>query len=173
MGCEVVVSGARIHERRAIEELFAARDRTFSRFRPDSELSAVNARASATLVSHVFGAALAVALDAAAATDGLVDPTLGAAVVAAGYDRDFAGSQTPVPVALPRPVVAATSQSASPDACASAEGRTARPERRRQVAGRRRFSSPAFRRGFVSAGGDLASNEPVDVALPGAAPSAS
>ena len=33
--------------------------------------------------------ALNVALEAAAASDGLVDPTLGAAVESAGYDRDF------------------------------------------------------------------------------------
>jgi len=37
-----------------------------------------------------FVRALRAALRAARATDGLVDPTLGGALVAAGYDRDFA-----------------------------------------------------------------------------------
>ena len=32
---------------------------------------------------------LAIALDAAQATDGLVTPAVGGAVLAAGYDRDF------------------------------------------------------------------------------------
>jgi thiamine biosynthesis lipoprotein len=40
-------------------------------------------------VSPVFARTLALALDAARRTDGLVDPTLGAAIEAAGYDRDF------------------------------------------------------------------------------------
>ena len=102
MGCEIVVAGARPAERRAIEELLADRERMFTRFRPDSELSVVNAASGAVLVSREFATALRVALDAAAATEGLVDPTLGAALVAAGYDRDFAeldhhsaGSPTP------------------------------------------------------------------------------
>jgi thiamine biosynthesis lipoprotein len=38
----------------------------------------------------MFVRVLALALDAASRTDGLVDPTLGAAIEAAGYDRDFA-----------------------------------------------------------------------------------
>jgi thiamine biosynthesis lipoprotein len=41
-------------------------------------------------VSALFARTLRAALEAAAATDGLVDPTLGAALEAAGYDRDFA-----------------------------------------------------------------------------------
>ena len=40
-------------------------------------------------VSQLFARAVRVALDAAAQTDGLVDPTLGTAIEAAGYDRDF------------------------------------------------------------------------------------
>jgi thiamine biosynthesis lipoprotein len=91
MGCEVVVGGATTRELRAIEGLFAERDRVFSRFRPDSELSRVN-RSSGRFVSvsSLFAHTLAVALHAARETDGLVDPTLGAAIEAAGYDRDFA-----------------------------------------------------------------------------------
>ena len=41
------------------------------------------------VVSETFARAVRAALAAARATDGLVDPTLGAALVAAGYDRDF------------------------------------------------------------------------------------
>jgi FAD:protein FMN transferase len=91
MGCEIVVAGATAQELGGIEELFAERDRVFSRFRPDSELSRAN-RAAGRLVavSPLFAETLAVALRAARETEGLVDPTLGAALEAAGYDRDFA-----------------------------------------------------------------------------------
>jgi thiamine biosynthesis lipoprotein ApbE len=55
MGCDVVVGGASPAEARAIERLFAERDRTFSRFRADSELSRVNRSSSAVVsVSAVF-----------------------------------------------------------------------------------------------------------------------
>jgi len=91
MGCEVVVGGSTAQELRAIRELFAERDRVFSRFRPDSELNRVNRSAGRFVaVSPLFAQTLAVALLAARETDGLVDPTLGPAVEAAGYDRDFA-----------------------------------------------------------------------------------
>jgi thiamine biosynthesis lipoprotein len=62
-----------------------------SRFRTDSDLVRANARAGhATAVSPLLAAAVAVAVAAAAETDGLVDPTLGNALVAVGYDRDIA-----------------------------------------------------------------------------------
>ena len=68
----------------------AALDRACSRFRDDSELAAVNRAAGVdvpvgTLLLEVVEAALRVS----AATDGLVDPTIGSAVTALGYDRDF------------------------------------------------------------------------------------
>jgi thiamine biosynthesis lipoprotein len=89
MGVEVVVGGAERRET-AVRELFVDWDRTFSRFRADSELTRVNRSAAGTvLVSARFAEAVATALAAAAATDGLVDPTLGVAMEAAGYDRDF------------------------------------------------------------------------------------
>ena len=81
MGCEIIVAGAARPELHAIERLFAERDRRFSRFREDSELNRVNGAAVPILVSQEFASALDVALEAAAASDGLVDPTLGAAVV--------------------------------------------------------------------------------------------
>src|SRR5439155_15571329 len=43
-----------------------------------------------TLVNAEFAAMLELALEAAEQTGGLVDPTLGVALEAAGYDRDFA-----------------------------------------------------------------------------------
>src|SRR5580765_6520432 len=90
MGCGVVVRGATRRELRAIERLFAARERTFSRFREGSELNRVNAAAGQpTSVSSVFAELLRVALEARRETSGLVDPTLGAHLEAAGYDRDF------------------------------------------------------------------------------------
>ncbi len=68
----------------------AAVDAACSRFRDDSELCAVVAAAGRpTAVSPLLAEALAVALDAAEATDGLVDPTVAGALRAWGYDRDF------------------------------------------------------------------------------------
>ncbi|MHB8471161.1 MAG: FAD:protein FMN transferase, partial [Gaiellaceae bacterium] len=91
MGCEILVAGATSAEASAVEDLFARRDRTFSRFVAGSELNRVNEHAGRpTLVSADFAAMLERALAAAAQTQGLVDPTLGRALEAAGYDRDFA-----------------------------------------------------------------------------------
>ncbi|MEP6854639.1 MAG: FAD:protein FMN transferase [Pedococcus sp.] len=66
-------------------------DAAVSRFRPDSEVSALaRGRGGASeLVSPVFAASLAAALRAARLTDGLVDPTVGGAVIASGYDADL------------------------------------------------------------------------------------
>jgi thiamine biosynthesis lipoprotein len=66
-------------------------DRACSRFRPDSELAAVEAAAGRWVpVSPLLAELLSVALDAARRTDGDVDPTVGGALVALGYDRDIA-----------------------------------------------------------------------------------
>ncbi len=77
----------------ALDELRSeldAIDRTCSRFRADSELAHVNAEAGRlTSVSPLFAEVLGRTLDAAAATDGLVDPTIGRALRLAGYDRAF------------------------------------------------------------------------------------
>ena len=90
MGVDVVVGGATSAELTAVRALFAGHDARFSRFRADSELTAVNrSAAEAVIVSPTFARVLRVALAAADRTDGLVDPTLGGAVEAAGYDRDF------------------------------------------------------------------------------------
>jgi len=66
-------------------------DDACSRFRPDSELSRLNASPERDVaLSPTLAAALGVALRAARLSDGAVDPTVGSAVIAAGYDRDFA-----------------------------------------------------------------------------------
>jgi FAD:protein FMN transferase len=75
---------------RRVEDRFAIEDRRFSRFRPDSELTSVNiAGGVATNVSPAFAEVVAIALDAAARSGGLFDPTVHDALVAAGYDRTF------------------------------------------------------------------------------------
>ncbi|HEX6663825.1 MAG TPA: FAD:protein FMN transferase [Gaiellaceae bacterium] len=91
MGCEVVLGDVSATAARAVEELFAKREQTFSRFIAGSELNRVNAAAGRPVeTSREFAVMLRVALDAAAESDGLVDPTLGAALVGAGYDADLA-----------------------------------------------------------------------------------
>ncbi len=66
-------------------------DRACSRFRPDSDLTRVNAHAGGrpVQVAPLLIEALLLALRAAELTDGDVDPTVGAALVLAGYDRDW------------------------------------------------------------------------------------
>jgi thiamine biosynthesis lipoprotein len=59
-----------------------------SRFRPESELSRLNAR-GAIEASDDLLAVVELALDARDRTDGRFDPTVHDAVVAAGYDRSF------------------------------------------------------------------------------------
>jgi thiamine biosynthesis lipoprotein len=90
MGVEVVVCGASGDELTAVRRLFEEWECVFSRFQPESELNRVNRDDSPVVVlSRLFAHAVRAGLQAAAGTDGLVDPTLGAAVEAAGYDRDF------------------------------------------------------------------------------------
>ncbi|HSD81089.1 MAG TPA: FAD:protein FMN transferase, partial [Solirubrobacteraceae bacterium] len=168
MGCDVVAAGATAPGAVAVRALFAHRDATFSRFRADSELCRVNgSRADAVAVSEPFARAVAAALDALAATGGLVDPTLLAAVEHAGYDRDFPGLRPD-----PRP----------PGPAAPGAGDRVR------VAGRLVLRPPGLRLdlngvvkamavddalallgapAWVAAGGDLAASRPLDVALPG------
>lgn len=74
----------------AVRTTVAAFDQACSRFRPDSELEALNAAAGKTVaVGRLLLEALAAALRAARITDGAVDPTVGGALIALGYDRDF------------------------------------------------------------------------------------
>jgi FAD:protein FMN transferase len=82
----------RLGAARAIADAeLAAVDEACSRFRPDSELSRLNAADGAvTSVSEVFADLVATALRAARLSDGAVDPTCGRALMEIGYDRDFA-----------------------------------------------------------------------------------
>lgn len=75
----------------AVDAELARLDQAASRFRADSEICGVHARAGdeAQAVSESLAEVVQVALAAAAWTGGLVDPTVGAALVALGYDRDF------------------------------------------------------------------------------------
>jgi FAD:protein FMN transferase len=165
MGCDVLVSGG---DPAVVAEVFARWEDAFSRFIPHSELSRVNASPSAAVrVSPLFARALSAALDAAAETDGLVDPTLAAALEAAGYDRDFAllgdRSEPAGPAApsrlgevrldgliLRRPPGLALDLNGVVKSLAIDEAAARLPGD-----------------GFVSAGGDIAVRGPVDVGLPG------
>ena len=75
--------------RRLLEADLAAVDAACSRFRSDSELVALDSVPGPVEVSPLLAQALTVALRAARLTDGDVDPTVGAAMAAIGYDRDF------------------------------------------------------------------------------------
>jgi thiamine biosynthesis lipoprotein len=66
-------------------------DEACSRFRPDSELSAVNRNSGSDVhVGPLVFDAVQVAIDVAGLTGGLVDPTVGRSLRLAGYDRTFA-----------------------------------------------------------------------------------
>lgn len=168
MGTDIVVGGASPEQLAAVRELFEEWDGVFSRFRADTELNRVNrAAADHVAVSRLFAHVVREALAAAATTDGLVDPTLGVAIEAAGYDRDFDVLEED-----PRP------------AATTAEGRWRSVHIAGSLLTRPRgvkldlngvvkglAVDEALRLlgedGFVSAGGDVASNSAVVVGLPG------
>jgi FAD:protein FMN transferase len=169
MGCEVVVAGADDRCVEAIRRLFADRDRAFSRFRPESELNAVNRSAGRpTLVSATFAGMLRRALAIAAQTDGLVDPTVGGALEALGYSRDFA-------------LIADDPAPAHPSRPAPGWGRVKLSGRLLWMPGGCTLDLNGVVKsatvddavallggdGFVSAGGDLAVRGPAVVSLPG------
>ena len=86
----VVVNGDLDVARRAVEDVLDRVDRAYSRFRDDSEIVALNARAgSLVAVSPLFANAIGAGLRAARMTGGAVDPTVGRAMRAIGYDADF------------------------------------------------------------------------------------
>jgi thiamine biosynthesis lipoprotein len=76
--------------RSALETELRAVDETCSRFRSDSELVRLNARPGRWVtVSDRLFEAIEVALQAATATGGLCDPTVGRSLRLAGYDQTF------------------------------------------------------------------------------------
>ncbi len=94
LGCTVRVvvtrtRGVRLAEI-AVAGVLRAIDQSCSRFRPDSELSHLNASPEREVrLGSVLWTALETAVRAARLSRGAVDPTVGRAVAAAGYDRDF------------------------------------------------------------------------------------
>jgi thiamine biosynthesis lipoprotein len=167
MGCDIVVAGASMSERAAIEQLFGARDRIFSRFRTDSELNRVNAAAGKPVrVSQEFAEMLGLALLAARETGGLVDPTLGAELEAAGYDDDFP-SLVGDAEAFPS-VEARRRQAVHLAGRFVVVPRWVRLDLNGVVKGRTVDDALTLlgRGGFVSAGGDLAARGTVVAALP-------
>ncbi|MFN8099913.1 MAG: FAD:protein FMN transferase [Dermatophilaceae bacterium] len=93
------------------KEHLAALDAAVSRFRDDSEVSALAARAAFgpawCFGSPTFTDYLRDGLRAARLTDGLVDPTIGAAMVASGYDADMDAVRSRPTPTTPRPASAA------------------------------------------------------------------
>jgi FAD:protein FMN transferase len=139
MGCEVVVAGS---DPAGVAAVFETWENTFSLFRPDSELSRVNAsQAHVLTVSDLFARTLETALAVAGETDGLVDPTLGAASIDA---IRLSGTILSRPPGLALDLNGVVKALAVDEAAAG-----------------------LAHDGFVSAGGDLAVRGPVDVGLPG------
>jgi thiamine biosynthesis lipoprotein len=94
LGTSVVLKltdpGSLAHARRIVEKQVREIDRACSRFRADSELERVNARAGEPVrVGPLLLEAVEVGLRAARLTEGDVDPALGEALLIAGYDRDY------------------------------------------------------------------------------------
>ncbi len=84
----VVTDPAALPEaRHLLEDDLAEVDAACSRFGADSEIRSL--KGGQQHVSPLLAEAVAVALRAARLTDGDVDPTVGGAMAAAGYDRDF------------------------------------------------------------------------------------
>ena len=84
-----------------VKQAFLAWHKRFSRFDPDSELSRLNRDSRETVeVSPVMTRFVEVALDAAARSGGLVDPTLAGEMNRAGYSRRFTSQGLPPRLAL-------------------------------------------------------------------------
>jgi thiamine biosynthesis lipoprotein len=138
MGCEAALAGGALQRVAGVLERW---EDAFSLFRPGSELSRLNrSPARVVAVSTLFATALRVALEVAAETDGLLDPTL------CGRWRELvlAGRLLQRPPGLALDLNGVVKSLAVDKAAAALEGP-----------------------GFVSVGGDLAVRGPVDVALPG------
>jgi thiamine biosynthesis lipoprotein len=86
----VTDEGSLAEAQEAVATVVDEYDRACSRFRADSELTALNASAGRPVsVGPTLLGAVEAALRAAALTDGIVDPTVGRALRLLGYDRDF------------------------------------------------------------------------------------
>lgn len=93
MGCQVLAAvdnGDGDEERLAAVRVWFERwEQQLSRFRPTSDLCRLNAAGGPVAVAPDLWEVLQAALDGAALSDGLVRPTVLAALEAAGYDRSF------------------------------------------------------------------------------------
>jgi thiamine biosynthesis lipoprotein len=165
MGCDVALPYGM--PAGLVRALFEERDARFSRFRPSSELSRVNALPlGLTLVSGEFASMLSLSLDAARATDGLVTPAVGSAILAAGYDRDF--DRLPPDVGAVVPAAIPSWHSISLHGGGLLRTETVQLDLNGVVKGKTVDDALELAgRGWVSAGGDVAALEPVVGGLPG------
>ena len=137
MGCDVALAGGSRARAAGVLERW---ERAFSLFRPESELSRVNASPARMLcVSRLFASTLGTALDVAAETVGLVDPTL----CGRWPEVVVSGRLVSRPPGLALDLNGVAKALAVDEAAVALDGQ-----------------------GFVSVGGDLAVRGPVDVALP-------
>lgn len=92
---------------RLVAEYLTEVERACSRFREDSEITALGrAHGYPMLVSPLLAQLITTACTAAERTDGDVDPTVGAALIELGYDRDFAkidSAATPIRAVFTQP----------------------------------------------------------------------
>ncbi|MEA1901931.1 MAG: FAD:protein FMN transferase [Actinomycetota bacterium] len=105
MGTTIEVMAESDRRLGATKHLFDVHEARFSRFLPNSELSLINSSPKTDLeVSKEMGAVLSAAKGLQMATDGRVDPGIGTAMVAWGYDRPFTEviSQAEHPIDLMR-----------------------------------------------------------------------
>src|SRR5262245_9020671 len=95
MGCQMLATVDRDDAEAAarlaaVPGWFEEWEQQLSRFRPDSDLSRLNATSGRPVaVPPALWEVLGVALDGARQSGGLVQPTILAALEAAGYDRSF------------------------------------------------------------------------------------
>jgi thiamine biosynthesis lipoprotein len=93
------LDGVLAEVRRTVDEF----DVACSRFREDSELTALNRAAGrAVRVSPLLLDAVSASVRAAQLTDGDVDPTVGGALISLGYDRDFDAIEPGGPISVVR-----------------------------------------------------------------------
>jgi len=96
-GSEAEATAALANARRRLE----AWHEQFSRFRSDSELTRLNRNPAETVrVSPLMRRVVEAGIQAARATDGLVDPTLLTQIERAGYRSHYDGPGVPLPSAL-------------------------------------------------------------------------
>lgn len=137
MGCDVAVASG---DPATVAGMLERWEEAFSLYRPESELSRVNASPTRVLVvSPLFASTLETALDVADETDGLVDPTL----CGRWGEVVLSGRLVSRPPGLAFDLNGIVKALAVDEAAAALDGP-----------------------GFVSVGGDLAVRGPVDVALP-------